>query len=154
MSPEVNEYAKGIIYGLNLSTDRSTIIRSILESVGYLLRANIELIKESKIKIGELVSTGGASNSRFWNQIKSDILGINIKTIKNKDSCCLGAAILAGVGSQYYESIDSACKAMVIPDKCYYPNLEKKEVYDKYYFIYKELYKSLEPVYRKSSQIF
>lgn len=153
MSPEVNEDARGVIYGLNLSTDRNTIIRSILESVAFMLRTNIELIEESGIEIREIISSGGASNSRLWNQIKSDILGKKIKTIKNKDSCCLGAAIIAGVGSGHFKSIDSACRSIIASGEEYSPNLENKKIYDKYYDIYKELYKSLEPIYKKSSKI-
>ncbi len=153
ISPEVDENACGVFYGLNLSTDRNTIIRAILESVAYMLRANIELIKESNIEIKDIVASGGASNSDLWNQIKSDVLGMSINTIKNGDSCCLGAAILAGMGVGHFKSVETACELIIENDKEFFPDMDNKKAYDKYYMIYKDLYNSLKPIYMKSFNI-
>ena len=118
-----------------------------------MLRSNIELIGEENIEIREIISSGGASNSEIWNQIKADILGKPVMTVKNQDSGCLGAAILAGTAIGIYESIDKACKLIIKKGKGYYPNKKNVGIYNKYYQIYKELYERLEPLFDISAKI-
>lgn len=153
MSPEINEHARGVFYGLNLSTTRDVILRSILESITYLLRSNIELIEDANINVKEIIASGGASNSDIWNQIKADVLGKSIITVKNKDSGCLGAAILAGVGAGIFDSLEKACNLTIKKGKAYFPNDANVKLYDKYYQIYKELYIKLEPLFIKSANL-
>jgi xylulokinase len=149
MSPEMDSHACGVIFGLNLSTKREHITKAILESVAYMSRANIELIEEAKIEIKDMILAGGASNSPIWNQIKADVIGKPVKTIKNKESGCLGAAILAGVGANVFDSINEACESIIKDDEIYLPESKNRCLYEKYYAIYKELYNSLKPVFQK-----
>jgi len=153
MSPEMDSDARGVFFGLNLSTTRDHIVKAILESVAFMSRSNIELIEEVGIEIKEIILSGGASRNRSWNQIKADVLGKNVKTIKNQESGCLGAAILAGVGSGVYNSIEEACRLIIKDDEHYIADKKKKAVYDKYYDIYINIYKNLKPVFQKLSYI-
>ena len=154
ISPEMDENAKGVLYGLNLSTTRGHIIRSILESVAYMLRSNIEEVEKVGIKINEIISSGGASKSELWNQIKADVLVKKIITVKNQNSSCLGAAILAGFGCGFFKTIKEACDLIIKIDKKYMPDKRNKSIYNGYYKIYKGIYKSLKPVFARSSSLF
>ena len=49
----------------------------------------------------------------MWCQIKADITGKKITTLQNKEIGCLGTAILAGVGSGVYSSIENAVEKLV-----------------------------------------
>ncbi len=153
MSPEINEHARGVFYGINLSTTRDVILRSIMESITYLLKSNIELIEDAGISVKEIIASGGASNSDIWNQIKADILGKNLITVANKDSGCLGAAILAGTGAGIFESLKEACDLIIKRGKEYLPNETNVKIYKQYYQIYKELYIKLEPLFIKSASL-
>lgn len=153
LSPEMDIDARGVFFGLKLSTTRDHIVKAILESVAYMSRSNIELIEEAGIEVKEIILSGGASRSHIWNQIKADVLGKKVKTIKNQDSGCLGAAILAGVGSGVYTSIDEACKLIIKDDVIYYTDKNKKNLYDKYHDVYKNLYESVKPIFQKLANI-
>jgi xylulokinase len=153
LSPEIDENARGVFYGLSLSTKREHFVKSILESVSYMLRAIIELIEEAHINVKEIISSGGASKNILWNQIKADVLGKRIVTLKNQDSGCLGAAILAGVGLGIFNSIQEACNAIIKKDRCFEPVENNKLVYDNYYLLYKEIYNNLKPVFQKFADI-
>jgi xylulokinase len=153
MSPEMDSNALGVFFGLKLSTTRDHLVKAILESVAFMSRSNIELIEEAGIKVKEIILSGGASRSRSWNQIKSDVMGKKAKTIKNQDSGCLGAAILAGAGAGVYNSIGEACRSIIKDDENYVADKNKKAVYDRYYDIYLNLYDSLKPVFKKLAHI-
>ena len=148
LSPEMDSDARGVIYGLNLSTKREHITRAILESVAYMSRANIELIEEAGINVKDIILSGGAAKCGIWNQIKADVLGRPVKTKKNEESGCLGAAILAGLGANVFISIEEACAAIIKDDASYLPDKANKLVYEKYYDMYKQLYHSLRPIFK------
>jgi xylulokinase len=148
MSPEMDADACGVIFGLALSTTRNHVVRAILESIAYMSRANIELVEEAGIEVREVILSGGASKSTIWNRIKTDVLGKRAKTIKNTESCCLGAAILAGLGAGVYKSAEEACRMIIADDVGYVPDMTTHATYENYYGAYKRLYRALKPVFQ------
>lgn len=149
MSPEMDGNARGVIVGLDLSTTRDHVVRAILESVAYMLRANVELIEQSGIAVREIILSGGAAGNAVWNQIKTDVLGKATKTVGTKDSCCLGAAILAGLGSGVFSSAEEACRLTVADDENYTPDQSTHVLYDRYYDAYQEVYRRLRPLFQR-----
>ena len=65
---------------------------------------------------------GGGATSPLWCQMKADLTGKRIVTLKNKETACLGSAIFAGVGAGVYESVAAACAKTVATDKVYEPS--------------------------------
>ena len=59
----------------------------------------------------------------------------------------MGAAILAGVATGKFESIQAASDSMVKIKKVYTPNPENHEVYMRQYHKFKMLFQALEPLY-------
>lgn len=50
------------------------------------------------------------------------VTGKTIVTLRNAESACLGAAIVAGAGAGFYESVISASKKLVQTDRIYTPS--------------------------------
>jgi len=153
MSPEMDPNARGVIYGLNLATRREHVVRAVMESIAYMSRANIELVEDAGIEVKDIILAGGASQSTIWNQIKADVLGKEVKTIKNKESGCLGAAILAGVAAGIYDSPERACEVIIEDDKRYHPSEVNHCIYQRYYDAYKQLYAVLKPLFKMTASI-
>ena len=58
MSPEMDGNARGVIFGLSLSTTRDHVVRAFLESIAYMSRTNIELLEEAGIEVKEIILSG------------------------------------------------------------------------------------------------
>ncbi len=71
-------------------------MRSVMESLGYIVKRNIDSLADMGIEVKEIRSLGGGSKSDVWNQIKSDICQIPLETVNSIEAASLGAAILAG----------------------------------------------------------
>ncbi len=127
--PDKDELMTGGVYGMELKHTRGHFIRAIMESVGCLLRQFVEHIN---IPIKEITSIGGGAKSKLWMQIKADITGKKIVRLSQKETGCLGTAILAGSGAKIFDSTDSAIKELVQQDYFTQP-LESKENADKLY---------------------
>ncbi|MEG2677057.1 MAG: FGGY family carbohydrate kinase [Oscillospiraceae bacterium] len=152
MAPDTNLSAKGVFYGMTLKHTKGHFIRSIMESLGYILCRNIEAIDSMGLEIRQIRTLGGGSKSDIWNQIKADITGKQLCiTESSQDIACLGAAVLAGVASGIFESIESACEVMVKIKKTYNPNQENHLLYRKQYQKFKMLFSALEDIYASDS---
>ncbi len=144
MAPDVNLNAKAVFYGATLKHKRAHFIRSIMESLGYIISRNLEAIEDMGLEVAQIRTMGGGSKSEIWNQIKADITGKTLHiTHSAQDTACLGAAILAGCAAGVFESIETAADAMVKIKKSFEPNMVNHEKYKKQYEKFKILFKSL-----------
>lgn len=143
MAPDVNARAKGVFFGFTMKHGRPHFIRSIMESVGYIIRRNIEALENAGLRVSELRSSGGGSKSPLWNQIKADIIHKPLVTIKCSEAACLGAAILAGTAVGLFTSVEKACESMAEEKARFIPDPATADVYDTGYEDYKRLFSDL-----------
>ena len=116
--PKYNPDAKGAFMGLTMEHTRAHAVRSILESVACMLKANLDYLG---VYCGEIRSMGGGASSPLWCQIKADMTGNNIAILENNETACLGSAILAGVGIGVFDDVKSVCERLVKIKKVYTP---------------------------------
>lgn len=130
MMPKYNPEAKGSFYGFSLEHTRGHFVRSVLEAVSCMLKENLEYLGTP---VEEIRCMGGGAASPLWCQIKADMTGKRLVTLKNKETACLGSAILAGVGAGIFKDIASAAEALVKIDKVYEPQgTDYTDVYKRY----------------------
>jgi sugar (pentulose or hexulose) kinase len=148
-SPHFNPNAKGVFYGITLQHTQAHFARAILESVAFMLRENVELLKELGLGIDELVSLGGGARSNPWLQIKADVTGLPLRTTECEEATSLGVAILAAVALDLYPDVKTACEQMVRIGARIEPATEYRAVYDTAYDKYLRLYNSLQELFRR-----
>jgi sugar (pentulose or hexulose) kinase len=152
MAPDVNLDAKGVFYGMTLQHTKAHFIRSIMESLGYIICRNLEAIGDMGLNINEIRTMGGGSKSDVWNQIKSDITGKTLYlTYSGQDTACLGAAILAGTAAGIFKGIPNAVNEMVHIRTSYKPNENNHQIYKKQYKIYCKLFQALGSVFEEDA---
>ena len=146
-SPEFNPNAKGALFGLTLYHRQGHVIRAIVESVAYMLRRNVELLEELGVEVKEVRSTGGAARSQLWSQIKADVLQKTVLTVNTEETAALGAALLAGLATGTFPSLEKAVQSMVSVKERFSPSEGNKKIYDERYKKYVKLYSSLEGLF-------
>ena len=129
--PKYNPQARGSFTGLTPEHTRGHFVRSIMESIACTLRENLEYLD---LDVKEIRAMGGGANSPLWCQMKADMTGKVFKTLKNKETACLGGAILAGVGTGIFKSVEDAVEKISVKD-CFKP---KGTDYSKAYENYKK----------------
>lgn len=147
MAPDVNPKAKGVFYGFTLKHRKPHFIRSIMESIGFIIKRNIDTLEKMGINVSEIRSLGGGSKSNLWNHIKADITGKLLITMESEEAACLGAAILAGKAIGMFKTIEDACKKMVKVKDKYKPNKKNYDIYLKTYQSYKKLFNDLSELF-------
>ena len=148
-SPEYNSLARGVFYGFTLAHRRAHFARAVLEAVAYMLRRNLESIIKLGLEVREIRATGGGARSRLWRQIKADVCGVPVVSLREPDTALLGDAVLAAVAVGAFPNPAAACGEMVALSERLEPEPAASLAYEAGYRRYKELYDALDPLFRK-----
>lgn len=148
-SPQPNPLARGSFTGFTLTHTRGHFVRALLESVAFLLRQNLEAIERTGVSISEIRSTGGGARSALWKQIKANVCNRPIVTLANEDTALLGDAILAGVATGLFSSIEQGSEAMVAVSSTTHPD-RQAAAYAEPYRRYCELDRQLAGYFRQN----
>jgi xylulokinase len=147
MAPEANPKASGVFYGFTLRHGRNHFMRAIMESVGLIVRRNIEVLEGLGVPVNEIRALGGGARSRIWKQIEADIVGRPVLTTANEEAATLGAAILAGKAVGLYSSVEEAAGEMIQIKEKFEPTMSNRAIYDETYGTYVKLYDALCPLF-------
>jgi xylulokinase len=145
--PENNPKARGVFFGIDINHSRAHFTRAILESIGFMLKRDIEIFSKMGFGIKNMTSLGGGAKSDLWNQIKADISGLEIHVPSYTDTALLGAALIAGIGAGVYKDHQEAKRILSGNMAFYKPDIKNKKIYEKSFSKYKNLYKKLESMF-------
>ena len=152
-TPHLDPDCRGAFVGLSTMHKKKDMIRAVMEGVSYSLRDCMEVMREMKINITDMMACGGGGSSPLWRQMLADLYGCQVKTTQNKEGPALGVALLAAVGAGIYSSVPEACKEVIIPDKIQNPIEENTAEYEKVYAVYKKLYPAMKSCFDELAAI-
>lgn len=145
LQPILAPEAKGVFYGLGLGTDRKAMTRAVLESIGYMLRENLQMLERFGKRPQRVHFFGGGAKNPIWNQIIADITGTELVLFEQSECGSLGAAMLGAVSMGWYDSLEQAQLRNTV--RCVVkPNPETKGQYDAAYERYLKLLNTLTPM--------
>lgn len=127
--PKYNPAARGSFTGLTTEHTRAHLTRAVMESVACMLKSNLDYLG---LEVEEIRAMGGGANSPLWCQMKADMTNLRLVTLKNKETACLGSAILAAVGIGAFESVEAAARLIKL-DRVYESRgTDYSECYERY----------------------
>ncbi|BBM02494.1 glycerol kinase GlpK [Microbulbifer sp. GL-2] len=102
-APHWNPSARGTVCGLSRGTGRAEIVRATLESIAYQSDELARLMEEALgVSISHMRVDGGACANNFLMQFQADISALRVERPKQIESTAIGAALLAGIGSDLW----------------------------------------------------
>lgn len=150
--PDLDNYARGAIFGLTLAHKKQHLSRGIMEGVTMVLRRMIDSTAQLGVDVKEIISLSGGSKSDAWCQIKADATQVPVHTLRGAESAaCRGAALIAGVGVGLWDSAVPTARSAVEVDRSFQPQPENAAVYDQLFARYMTLQESLKPLFQPAS---
>ena len=143
IAPIINQKARAVIFGLNLTHQRKHIIRSLLEGISFEIRWILESMNDSGVQIDTVHLVGGGSKNRIWNQMHADILNKSINTVFTTDAALVGAAMCSAVAIGEYNNIQEAANKFVKIKATIEPQKNNTEIYEKIFSTYCKTFMSL-----------
>lgn len=149
-SPYPDALARGAFVGLTIRHGLAELTRAVLEGVAFGLRDSFGLMQQAGLGAIEQVRlSGGGARSPLWQQILADVLGTELVTVNTTEGAAYGAALLAGVGSGRWASVDAACAETIHVQGRVSPVAKRSGRYNDLYASYRELYPQLKSTFHK-----
>ncbi len=145
--------AKGVFFGLTLKHTRADIYRALLESIGFGIRHNVDVMQEEGVSAKRIIGVGGGTKNLGWMQMVSDIANIEMVIPEQQIGASYGDAFMAGVGVKKFKNLNEI-KKWIRNKTIIKPNMENHEKYESLYKIYRELYVQTAPLMHELSRMY
>lgn len=135
-TPIFDPHARGVVAGLTLTHGRGHLFRAVYEGIAYGVRQIVEFLEHEDDPIKRIVAVGGGTQGGLWTQIVSDVTGRDQHVPAQTIGASYGDALLAAIGNGLVPpETDWAVEASVVR-----PRAEARELYDRLYAGYVDLY--------------
>jgi xylulokinase len=151
--PHPDPDARGGWIGLTARTQRRDLIRSLLEGVTFGMRDAVEIMRQMNIPVTQVRASGGGARSAFWRQLQADIYKTPVVITNAAEGPAYGVALLAGVGTGVWNSVEEACKSSIKQVEKVTPAKKSSAMYDRNYDVYRKLYFDLKDRFRDMAQL-
>jgi glycerol kinase len=128
-APHWDPTARGLIIGITRGTRKHHLIRATLESIAYQVKDVLGCMEDDAgLKLKDLRVDGGAASNNFLMQFQADILGIPVTRPSITETTALGAAYLAGLAVNYWNTRQELLRNWKL-ERCFTPRMmeEKKD---------------------------
>ncbi len=139
-SPHPDPNCRGVFFGLSALHTRAHLIRAVLEGVAFSQRDCLDVFREMEVLPDEMILTGGGGRSPLWRQMLADLYNTPVYTLRQEQGAVLGAALLAGVGTGVYSTVEEACANVIKMNAPQPPNAQQHRQYEPFYQLYRKLY--------------
>jgi glycerol kinase len=97
--------ARGALLGLTRGTTRAHVVRATLESLAFQTRDLFDAMTKDAGRRGRVLRVDGGAAANDWlMQYQADLLGIPVERPRVVETTALGAALLAGLATGFWES--------------------------------------------------
>jgi xylulokinase len=148
-SPLDDSFVRAGLYNLGLQHSREHIIRAVLEGIAFNTRWAMETLENLYAPVAELNMVGGGAKSPLWCQIMADITNRTIHQVSDPHLAgAKGVALLASVALGFIPSSDDI-KRYISIKKTYRPNPANRQLYDRLFTEFKNIYRQNKRWYRR-----
>ena len=147
-TPHLDSSVRAALTGLAASHTRGHVARAVMEGVAFSQRDSFTIFAELGVPVNKVRVTGGGARSTLWKQIQADVYNHAVETIAADEGGAYGAALLAGVGTGVWPSVDEACDQYVKGAEVVEPIAENRAVMDNQYKRYSRIYPALKAIYQ------
>jgi L-ribulokinase len=144
--PYADKGLRGVLAGLDLSTNAIDIYRALMDSICFGARSIVDEFREANIPVDRIVLTSGLAKSNpFLLQIMSDVLGQTVHVPAIDNPTCIGAAIHGAVAGNVVANFrEGGDRFGARSFEAFEPDPERQRAYAKVYRQYRNLSASAE----------
>ena len=133
--------ATGCFLNVTMDTDQALLWHAVLEAIGYDYMEIYDQYAAAGVDMSRITITEGGSKSEIWNQMKSDMLGAEVVTLKNAGGalvtdCVIGAYATGGIADVRQALIDQ-----LETRRIYHTDADHHDFYRDMYSLQKKLVK-------------
>lgn len=125
-----NTTARGAFLGATLNHKAPHFARAVLEGVAMSMASDFRLFTRLGVDMKRLLSVGGGTRNRLWNQMKADMTGLPVELAAEPEAGLKGCALLAAAGVELIDDLEAEARKRCIVEKKIEPIPANRAVYD------------------------
>jgi len=141
-TPIHDPFAKGCLFGLNLTHTRGDVYRALLEGIAHGTNHVIETYRDVGEAPARVLAVGGGTKNRIWCQATSDISGVDQILCEKTMGASYGDAFLAAVAVGDAD-IDDIARWNPVASTI---SAESSELHAKHYRLFRRLYEQTKDI--------
>lgn len=150
-TPHADPLARGAFVGLTVRHDLRHMTRAVLEGVAFGLRDGLDLMLHAGLpRPDQIRASGGGTRSPIWRQIIGDVLDCELGLVETTEGAAYGAALLAAVGTGWFDDVHGATGAFVSVTPAESPSADRDR-WDEMHSSYRALYPALAPSFARAA---
>ncbi len=150
--PLDDDFVRAGLFNIGLNHSREHIIRAVFEGIAFNTRWAMETLENLFSKVSYLNIIGGGAQSDVWCQIIADITNRVINRVADPQQAgARGVALLASMTLGYIDSYEDINKYIKI-DRSFTPNQVYRQLYDKLFKEFKNIYKQNKKWYARMNR--
>lgn len=152
-TPHMDPLYRGAFLGLSEVHTQAHMLRSIMEGISFSLADCNDLLKKQNIKVTSLRVTGGGSRSIAYRKMLAALFRCDVHEVEGREGAAYGAAILGGVASKLFSSVQEACMAFVREKNTVTYSKKEADIYDRFHQVYDHMYDALKDSFHELAQL-
>lgn len=138
-TPHFDSNVRGSLLNLSIDHDKIDLSKAVLEGIAFSLKDSLNILKDCGVTPKKILIQGGITKNGNFNQMVSDIFGIEVHTGTSANGPAYGAALIAMSGFNNISLKELAAANMQLGTK-YTPNSNNVDVYENKYNMFKDAY--------------
>ena len=139
-TPHADSLIRASFIGMDETHTKKHFAKAVMEGITFSLQESLEIFRSQGKEIESIVSIGGGAKNPVWLQMQADIFNARVLTLTSEQGPAMGAAILAAVGSGWFESIEECSQTFISTASIYEPNPEAVIRYQELFTVYQNVY--------------
>jgi len=142
-TPHLDPYVRAAFAGISTTHTAAHFTRAVLEGVAYSLKDSFTLFTELGIPLSAVRLGGGGARGPLWRKIQAGVYGMTVEVLTAEEGGAFGCALMAGVGTGHWASLDAACAEAIEVAQRIEPDAGDKAAYEAGYAQWRKLYPAL-----------
>lgn len=140
-TPYTDSTIRGSFIGMDIGHTRDHFTRAVLEGITFSLKDSYEIMRtHAAYPFKTIVSVGGGAKNKAWLQMQADIFDTPIRTLETEQGPAMGSAMIAAVGTGWFDDFKTCADAFVHYKDVYHPIEENVLKYENLYTVYGQIY--------------
>ena len=150
-APVFDPHARGVFFGIGKDCTKAQMAYAVLEGVAFSIYHIAKHL--GCLPAGDVLLGGGAAKDPLLGQIKATLFDRRFVTLEESDTSALGAAMIAGYGTEIFESLAQAAEACVRQKTVHEPCPKARAKLLSRFAVYEQLYTALKPQFEQLKEI-
>jgi ribulose kinase len=140
---------RGAILGLSLFHDRTSLYRSVVDSVALGSANVVESLRAQDVAVDRIVIAGGIAKNPLWLRATVDAVGLPAYLVRDENLSLIGGAVSAACGLGIFNCLESASAALSVKAALLEPSRQAHQRYGEMIHLYRDATHAIAPLAHK-----